>query len=183
MPERPTPLRVEAVGPDGLNVAGWAPREIMVHALNTVLYTEQRVQQLASGMALEVESIKEDLAAVRGHVLEIRERQGQQDRQPWPPPPMPRPPEDSWHEIDPELANLRQGLVGKIKDPHHPLSEASALRLIRAEAERVREATDARTWNRLKAWMGTRVGKAVDRVVSLLVASGIGFLLHHFLLR
>ena len=94
-------------------------------------------------------------------------------------PPM-RGPLDSEHEFDPALASLRADLVSKIKAPHHPLSESSALKLVDEEVERLRLKTDANRW-RAFLGLGPMLGReALKALLTLAVGGGVVELLHLF---
>jgi hypothetical protein len=94
-----------------------------------------------------------------------------------------RDPESSYHDFDQPLDELRADMRAKVKDRHHPISEASALRLMRQEAARVRDMTELGTWRGIKGWLSSRAGKAADRALTVLAAGAVGWLVHYLLSR
>ena len=161
---RPLPLRTELVGPDALDIAGWLPRQIMSHALDVALWTRHEIKALRGGLHAELEIIKGRLRLVEAV----------------PSAPDVRAQETSWHDYDGAIASMRADLSAKIRDPHHPISEASALRLIEAEALRVKLATAAGRWERLAGLLPIIAKEALKAVVAAAVGGG-GVLLWHLL--
>lgn len=164
--------RTEWVGPEDRreDVTGISDRKLILRAVHEALCTRQDVLlwiQQHGRLENRMTAVERRVDALEGKKT--------------PPSGSFRDPEESFHDFDPEIRKLRADLVGKVKNPHHPISEASALRLMRAEAERIKDATELGTWRSIKRWGASAVGKTFERLLLAAAGGGVGWLVHHFL--
>jgi len=177
-PHRPLHTASDVVGPDDAreDVSSYTDRGVAVRALDVMLHTREEVRMIRAGFHLETDAIK-------GRLAELEAARS-------PPPPdsdettQPMRDKDaSFHDFDHELKALRSSLRDKVVSRHHPISESSALALIRGERERVETLTELGTWRAIKRFFLTSVGKVVDRSTMILVSIVVGWLIHHFLTK
>lgn len=166
IPRPPTPLRGEIVGPDQLDVSGWTPRQITVHALDTALQALHAVTALKGGLRLEFDAIREQLKAYRATAA----------------PPM-RDPDSSWHEFDAPMRDLKAELAKRTKDENDPLTPAAARDLVTETVVALQARRELAIWRAVKAWPGRAAARAAEHLVTLAVGGLVGWLVQHFLLR
>jgi hypothetical protein len=168
------------VGPDTRreDMFGVSERKLALRSVHEALLTRDAMQAWThhqKNLDVRVKNAEEQLV---DHETRIGALEKGGLPTPIPLPPM-RDPESSYHGFDAELRDLREDIRSKVKDTHHPLSEASALRLIRSEAARMKAATELGTWRRIKLFFTTTGGKMIDRGITVIIAAAVGYLAHY----
>ena len=187
------PREPEWVGPDTSreDMTGRTERQITLRGLHESLMTRADVQLwIQQHLALEkrVEGIHGHIVSVDARVVTLERHRGAGSRRETGedlfghPPPM-RDKEDSIHEFDAELRAMRRDMAAKVNDPHHPISESSALAIFRTEAARVKEATELGTWRAVKRFAGTGVGQALSLAWKFAVGGALGWIVHYVMTR
>ena len=120
---------------------------MVVDAMNALSARVNAIDEDVLETRLEVFRIGRELAPRKDSALPVRDK------------------ESSFHDFDPELEAIREGMREKVNSRHHPISESGALALIRAERKRLDMMTELGTWHAIKRFFATGLGKAVDMAV------------------
>ena len=173
------PREPEWIGADNMreDVSHVSDRKLILRGVHEALCTRQVVELWSK----QHEKLETRVGQIALHLLDVDRRVVVLEKKP--DNDDDRDKEPSIHDFDPELAALRLDMRNKVVDPHHPISEASALALIRAERKRVETLTQAGKWQAVVRFFATGIGQAVSWGWKAAVFGAAGWLLHYLASR
>lgn len=157
----PTPLRSEYIGTESnrVDVSDWTPRRITVYALDVALKTQHDLTMMRAGLHMEFANIREQIA------------------------PKKRDADESWHEFDAPMMDLKGEIRRRTSDPADPLTERGAAALVEGALVAIRDRREAAIWRAVKSWPIRALSSAGTHAITAAVAAGLTWLAHYLILR